>query len=104
MDDSSTRPTDSASTRKGRQATKLKDVALKRQSGQKLELEFDMRTCAPIGNNAAKFKSYVGVLARTKASILIDEWYNVPTSTKDQIWDDILVFNFYPICLYLFCI
>lgn len=90
--------------KRGRRATKLKDLTAKRQYGEKAEVGFDEFTGQPTGEYATKFKSYVGVLARTKISILHPDWNHVESDVKNLIWQDIVVFNFYPICLYPYCI
>ena len=45
------------------------------------------------GPNAAKFGSYLGVLARSKVSILIPDWDHVTEEEKDLIWQDLCVSN-----------
>lgn len=113
MDDSSSippshgGPTDSTSTHPNtRGPTKLKGVAAKRRSGQKLEVAFD-ELGRPIGEHAKVFSSYVGMLARTKVSILPLEWDDVARDVKDMIWQDLSVCKFYTelyFCLYCICI
>ncbi|KAK9668659.1 hypothetical protein RND81_13G075900 [Saponaria officinalis] len=47
-----------------------------------------------VGTNADKYKSYIGVLSRTKVPIDIPCWRDVPVDIKEKIWDDVLtVFN-----------
>ena len=58
--------------RSGRRGTRLKDIALSRSAGQKIPIEFD-RYWKPIGPNASRYRSFVGLLARNKPSILIEE-------------------------------
>lgn len=86
---------DSTQKKKGRQATKLKELSLKRHSGQKIEIAFDGFTGKPTGPYASKFNSYLGLLARSKVSILYEDWDHVPGDAKNTIWQDIMVFNFY---------
>ncbi|KAK9714105.1 hypothetical protein RND81_06G071900 [Saponaria officinalis] len=62
-------------------------------SGLKLDVEFDKNGEA-VGTNADKYKSYIGVLSRTKMPIDIPCWRDVPVDIKEKIWDDVLtVFN-----------
>ena len=43
------------------------------------------------GPNRAVFVSYLGVLARTKVSILVPTWDHVTESEKNTIWQDLTV-------------
>ncbi|XP_061988645.1 uncharacterized protein LOC133712759 [Rosa rugosa] len=43
----------------------------------------------PIGKAAKEMQSYIGVLARTKIPISINDWRNVPLDEKDKIWNSI---------------
>ena len=70
--------------RSGRRGTWLKDIALSRSVGQKIPIEFD-RYWKPIGPNANQYRSFVGLLARNKPSILIEEWRNVDERVKQHI-------------------
>ena len=80
------------SVRKGRRGTRLTDISLSRSMGQKIPIEFD-RYWKPIGPNASRYRSFVGLLARNKPSILIEEWRNVDEKVKQHIWDTIQVYN-----------
>lgn len=55
-----------------------------------VQLEWDVRHC-PIGEFADRFKTYVGVCARTHIPISIDDWEHVDESLKETIWLDIQV-------------
>ena len=45
------------------------------------------------GPNKAQFASHLGVLARTKVSILVPDWDHVTEAEKDLIWQDLCVSN-----------
>jgi hypothetical protein len=80
---------------KARGPTMMTCIAKARQTGIKMQLEFDPKTyaCIGVGKNAAYFRSYVGLLARSKCSILIDCWNDKTLAPiKEAIWDDIKVF------------
>ncbi|KAK9689680.1 hypothetical protein RND81_09G074800 [Saponaria officinalis] len=71
----------------------MKELITLRNSGLKLDVEFDKNGEA-VGTNADKYKSYIGVLSRTKVPIDIPCWRDVPVDIKEKIWDDVLtVFN-----------
>lgn len=76
--------------RRGRTATRLRDVSLSRSAGERIPIQFD-QYWKPIGPNASRFRSFVGLLARNKPSILIEEWRNVDKNVKQHIWDTIQV-------------
>ena len=59
--------------RRGRRGTRMMDVTLSRTAGSRLEIQFDDKL-RPFGPNKAKYTSFVGSLARSKVSILTDEW------------------------------
>ncbi|WVY90753.1 hypothetical protein V8G54_036267 [Vigna mungo] len=76
---------------KCRRATRLRDLTFSRDGDQKLPIQFDMRTGKVIGDNRARFTSYVALLGRSKASILIDKWDQVPEEVKNKIWQTIML-------------
>lgn len=80
----------SQSRQRGRRGTRLRDISLSRSTGEKIPIEFD-RYWKPIGPNASRYRSFVGLLARNKPSILIEEWRKVDESVKRHIWDTIQV-------------
>jgi len=79
------------SQKKGRRGTRLRELTLSRSGDQRISIEFDAATGNAVGPNAAKFRSYVALLARSKASILKKDWNDVEIRVKEQIWDTILV-------------
>jgi hypothetical protein len=80
-----------SSQKQGRRATRLAELSLSRGSDQKIPIEFDETTGNATGANNTKFKSYVGLLGRSKASILRKDWDDVELRVKEQIWQSILV-------------
>jgi len=81
-------PSQSAHRRRG--ATRLRDFTLSRICDEKISIEFD-RFWHPIGPNAARYRSFVGVLARNKPSILAMHWKEVDEQVKKHIWETIQV-------------
>ena len=77
--------------KKGRRGTRLRELTLSRSGEQRIPIQFDAATGNPLGPNKAQFKSYVALLARSKASILKKDWDDVELRVKEQIWDTILV-------------
>ncbi|BAT85733.1 hypothetical protein VIGAN_08245300 [Vigna angularis var. angularis] len=55
---------------KCRRATRLKDLTVSRNVDQKLPIQFDMSTGKVIGDNRARFTSFVALLGRSIVSIL----------------------------------
>ena len=80
------------SRRKGRHGTRLKQLTLNRDAGHRIPVGFDDRW-RPVGPNRQRFNSYVALLGRSKASILLNEWDEVEMRVKDQIWESITVYN-----------
>jgi len=76
---------------KSREATRLKDITASRLGGFKVAIDFDPQTARASGLNHVMFNSYLGVLARTKVSILYPSWDHVTEAEKNMIWQDITV-------------
>jgi hypothetical protein len=74
-----------------RGATKMKNMTKVLKSGVKPMVNFNLETGRCYGPNSAEFRSYAAFLARSKCSILIDDWRAVDASTKDAIWVDLQV-------------
>ncbi|KAI9073774.1 hypothetical protein K1719_044271 [Acacia pycnantha] len=75
--------------RRDRSGTRMMEVSLSRNTGTKIEIHFD-ENLQPFGPNKSTYTSFVGVLVRSKVSILTDEWKNVDQKTiKDPMWDTI---------------
>nr|KYP46201.1 hypothetical protein KK1_032193 [Cajanus cajan] len=83
-------PTSQATSKKKRKPTRMKSLARKRMKGPKISLDVDPTTRIVSGPNKAQFSSYLGTLARDKISILVPSWKEVPQTTKNMIWQDIL--------------
>ncbi|KAK9740251.1 hypothetical protein RND81_03G022400 [Saponaria officinalis] len=82
-----------STAKKGKSVVLMKELITLRNSGLKLDVEFD-KNGEVVGTNADKYKSYIGVLSRTKVPIDIPCWRDVPVDIKEKIWDDVLtVFN-----------
>ncbi|KAL6543444.1 hypothetical protein OROHE_010066 [Orobanche hederae] len=60
---------------------------LKSKPGVVREIAFDKKV-RPIGPQVNPYKKYLGHIARTKVSILIENWEDVPQGIKDSLWLD----------------
>ncbi|KAK2390396.1 hypothetical protein QL285_063942 [Trifolium repens] len=102
MDDSTDVPSSSSQPKstRVRGSTMMAQITKVRQTGIKIVVEFDPRTHACIGDrkNAATFRSYVAFLARSKCSLLKDEWKDINSKIKDAIWIDIKGYFTIPQC------
>ncbi|KAK2409886.1 hypothetical protein QL285_045284 [Trifolium repens] len=102
MDDSTDVHSSSSQPRstRVRGPTMMAQITKVRQTGVKIAVEFHPRTHACIGDrkNAATFRSYVAFLARTKCSILKDEWKDINSKIKDAIWIDVKGYFTIPQC------
>ncbi|CAA0810560.1 Unknown protein, partial [Striga hermonthica] len=77
----------------GRGATRLPHLMLQ-QSGKKKKISFDcnMLPDGPTTEITTEFISCVSLLARSKASILAENWKDgVPDKIKEQIWQTLEV-------------
>ena len=89
---------------------RLKAIAINRLSGIKIPVDIDPQSGRASGPNGAKFGSYLGVLARSKVSILVPDWDHVTEEEKDLIWQDLCVsnkfigYNNYIINSFVFCL
>lgn len=77
--------------KKTRGITALLRFIAKLPDGEKYQIDFDPDTFQPIGQYAAKFKSYLSFIARSKVSINEKQWKKISDKLKDVIWDDITV-------------
>lgn len=84
MDDSSADPP----KKKTRRPTSLQKFTNRLPSGEKYRVDVDSNGKI-IGPYANKFKNYLGVVARTKVSILPFSWEQVDGETKRIVWDDV---------------
>ena len=77
----------------GRGPTRLKNMLKKINKDEKIPLSIDVHTSVATGPHAKKYRSYLGVLARERISILTGSWDHVTEHEKNMIWQDILVCN-----------
>jgi len=79
------------SQRKSREPTRLRDVTASRLGGSKVVVDLDPQTGRASGPNRVVFFSYLGVLTRTKVSILLSTWDHVTEAEKNMMWQDLTV-------------
>nr|KYP31016.1 hypothetical protein KK1_049246 [Cajanus cajan] len=75
--------------REGRSVTRLFGLTVGRIAKERIPVEVDPRSGKASGPNAAKFKSYLGVLARRHVSIIIPSWDDIQEADKNLMWQDI---------------
>ncbi|XP_054783571.1 uncharacterized protein LOC129290710 [Prosopis cineraria] len=90
MENLSSHDTKNTKSRRGRkgatQLTKLVQI----RGGKKIHIDLDERG-EPIDRGKGNlFKSFVGLTARQKISILENEWDDVKESDRDEVWNTIL--------------
>jgi len=73
-------------SRKYREATRLTALTVNRMGGSKVPVNIDPQTGRSHDPNHPKFVSYLGVLTRTKVSILLPDWDHVTEVDKNLIW------------------
>ena len=80
--------------KRGRGATKLPEIVQRQGTSnfEPIRLDFS-EDMIPLGPNRHTFASFLGFLARSRLSILIDDWRLIGPETKDRVWTDILVFS-----------
>lgn len=78
-----------------RQVTRMRCVARSQVIGQRLPVYVDPQSGIASGQNSSVFVSYMGTLAREKISILYAKWEDVPKETKDVLYDDLLVYQYF---------
>jgi len=87
------------SSQKTREATRMKHLARKQLIKGKVQVEIDPHTRRAKGPNQNDFVSYLGVLARSKVSILERNWDHVTEADKSMIWQDICVSYLLHLCI-----
>ncbi|KAL8520354.1 hypothetical protein ACS0TY_011047 [Phlomoides rotata] len=81
----------SGASKRGR--THMECLFNARRAGIRKEVAFN-KLGQHVGSNAAKFESYIGVVAREKVKITYPTWKIVPEDVKEQIWKFVtLAFN-----------
>ena len=78
-------------TRSTRGPTRMKQLLLRKQSGERTPVNVNVTTGVATGRNADLFRSYLGVVARDKISILVPSFDHVSEVDRNVIWNDILV-------------
>jgi len=76
-----------------RGATRLRQLLIRRAKGQKTHVDINIDTGMPSGRYADIFKSYLGMLARERISILMPSFDHVTEVDREMIWQDLLVTN-----------
>jgi len=76
-----------------RGATRLRELLIRRAKGQKTHVDINIDTGEPSGRSRDVFKSYLGMLARERISILMPSFDHVTEADREMIWQDILVTN-----------
>ncbi|KAL4021269.1 hypothetical protein IC575_020063 [Cucumis melo] len=66
--------------------TTMSQLALVRNSGQKLPIQFNEHG-QPVGATSKKMQSYIGVCVRQQIPITYNSWKEVPNELKDKIYD-----------------
>ncbi|KAL4021068.1 hypothetical protein IC575_019857 [Cucumis melo] len=69
-----------------RGSTTMSELALVRNSGQKLPIQFNEHG-QPVGATSKKMQSYIGVCVRQQIPITYNSWKEVPNELKDKIYD-----------------
>ena len=77
----------------GRGQTLMKSIVRKRSKGIKTKVEYNAKNQG-VGKGAINYQSYLGVLAKSMVPISIETWHKVPASTKDKIWNVVMVNSF----------
>ena len=77
-----------------RGATRMRKLLIKRAKGEKTPVDIDVNTGVASGPNGDIFKTYLGMLARERISILTPSFDHVQEVDRNMIWQDIQVNNF----------
>jgi len=81
----------------GRLVTRLTDVTNRRE---RMLVHIDPRSGEPSGPWEKKYRSYIGMLAKTKVSIAIACWDDVAQVGKNLLWKDLVVCLLKPITIF----
>jgi len=73
--------------------TRLRELLIRRAKGQKTHVDINVDTGMPSGRYGDVFKSYLGMLARERISILLPSFDHVTEVDREIIWQDLLVTN-----------
>ncbi|BAT83760.1 hypothetical protein VIGAN_04097800 [Vigna angularis var. angularis] len=78
-------------TRSTRGPTRMKQLLMRKNSGERTPVNVNVTTGVATGPHADDFRSYLGVVARDRISILIPSFDHVSEGDRNIIWQDILV-------------
>ncbi|KOM27029.1 hypothetical protein LR48_Vigan358s000700 [Vigna angularis] len=71
--------------------TRMKQLFIRKNSGERTPVNVNVTTGVATGPHADDFRSYLGVVARNKISILIPSFDHVSEGDRNIIWQDILM-------------
>jgi len=74
-----------------RGATRLRKLLLRKVKGKKTHVIIDVVTSQASGRNGDLFRSYLGVLARDRISILTPSFDHESEVQRNMIWQDLMV-------------
>ena len=69
-----------------REATRVRQLLIRRVKGQKIPININVDTRMPKGRYADIFKSYLGMLAQERISILTPSFDHVTEVDREMIW------------------
>ena len=93
-DQTSAQQTKKGTSRRPKGTTRLPTLAVRHGQVEKKHVEFD-DLIRPIGKEKHKFMTFLGYKARNNVGIVWPTWKQVPQTTKDMIWEDIMVCNLF---------
>lgn len=70
--------------------TQLKGLGMQDNSNAKIEVVFNEKG-QPIGDASKPFASFIGALARNKVHITVDDWKQVSSTQRKDLWTLVLV-------------
>ena len=71
----------------------MRQLLIRRARGEKTHVDINVDTRMPSGHYANVFRSYLGMLARERISILTPSFDHVTEVDRKMIWQDLLVSN-----------
>lgn len=89
-EDSSDAPTEEVTKKRGRGPTVMHEITRDSSVGQRRVIEYN-EDGQPIGVNATKLKSFIGMCVRHHVPIIYDNWKMVPSEIKEKIYNLIKV-------------
>lgn len=85
-EDSSDAPTEEVTKKRGRGPTVMHEITRDSSVGQRRVIEYN-EDGQPIGVNATKLKSFIGMCVRHHVPIIYDNWKMVPSEIKEKIYN-----------------